>query len=124
MTVTDLDASPHIYAQVSRWLRERDADGWILAGGAHRRLLVEQWRDVVLRYGDESPPACGVLLALVREAYAEPSIYACTMRTGPDTFEWIVTWWGAPGCIARGPTEGLALAAALMAAPQQQEKER
>lgn len=114
-------------SRVLAWLLERGASGWIEAGGPSRLELCEQWRNVAAEHGAESPAALGCLLALVREAHAEPSIYACTMvaakvldgRVVDDGVEWIVTWGiVAVGCIARANTEALALVAALEVAPR------
>lgn len=101
-----------IFKHVDAWLRGRGRSGWTEAGGVRRLSLCAQWRDVTERWGADSNAATGTLLGLVREAFGEPSIYACSMGD-----RWIVTWRGAHGSIAEGDTELLAALAALEAAP-------
>lgn len=108
-----------VYAQVSEWLRDR---GWSVLSD-HRGHLAGMWFDVEEQHGCESPPASGVLLALVREAYGPKC------RVGVFTYEdgsTLIHIHDDKG-LAHGDgldahvTLGLALAAALLAAPSKQE---
>jgi hypothetical protein len=48
-----------VIEQVQRWLVAREQ--WIVDGGPDRLKLCETWREVAMRYGDESPPALGCI---------------------------------------------------------------
>lgn len=110
-----------IQTRVDAWIRHRSEAGWF--DDADRRFLRDQWRDVAHRHGADTDAARGVLLGLVREAFGEPSIYACTWReykrvngeTVDDGIAWIVTWQNAPGYITKAREEFDALVLALEA---------
>ena len=104
-----------VHGKVDRWLLEHE--DWIAQGGATRLALCEDWGKVTLEFGAGHPAARGCLLALVREAWGDPFVYA---RKSSGRGSWVV-WrklrhdderW-----ISEGPTEADALAAALLAAP-------
>jgi hypothetical protein len=67
----------------------------------------------------EDAATVGTLLALVREAHGNPTLYARQLMGGPD---WVVE---EPlfRTVSRGPTEPAALVAALEAAPKRNPKE-
>lgn len=105
-----------IYAQVSEWLHANGRWQWVEAGGADRLALVATWREVAGEYGDGSSPACGALLALVREAWGPG---ARVLLDVDDTGASVSVCFGdRVTCDVDGDTLGHALAAALMAAPR------
>lgn len=95
------------YHRVCAWLLGREA--W-LAEDAERFRLAEQWREVALRYGDESPAALGCLLALVRASRRMPNATPRWVRSAIGGGVWVM--WEA-----EGNTEAAVLVAALEAAP-------
>lgn len=112
--------------RVLAWLLERGEAGWIEAGGPSRLALCEQWRDVSTTYGAESPPALGSLLALVREAWGDPTISAAPVPSFDHGCSWRISMTGYDherlmmnlgGRLWR-LTEAEALVAALEAAPK------
>lgn len=110
--------------RVESWLAKRGSEGWVKAGGVARLMLCEQWRAVAREYGSASPAAFGCLLALVREAYNEPTLYVCRIDCTPSHSTRPVCWrWTVISPSADGSVCGLfeleaeALVAALEAAP-------
>lgn len=138
--------SATVFQQVSEWLTQRGREDWIAAEGTGRLELCEQWRDVSLRYGDESPPALGCLLALAQCAWGCDEWRRLTIEvagagwcvivrngrhrpSGRARPGWDLDHVAHPRYLnSVGPlganefaTYGLALAAALLAAPPPQE---
>jgi hypothetical protein len=99
-----------IHHRVQAWLVQRGREQWIIAGGPARLLLCETWRAVSLRYGEDSPPALGCILALVREASRDPGSHVIYARGG-----WRFLSRDVVSEIYK--TEVLALVAALEASP-------
>lgn len=117
--------SARITEQVQAWRQTRRA--WLRAT-EERAQLDDAWVDCSTRYGADSPPACGCLLALVREAWG-PN-YEIRVSIEADGVA-VSLYWSA--LVAERSGEFIyeflrephdiagALAAALMAAPRQQE---
>jgi hypothetical protein len=92
-----------IHHRVQAWLVQRGREQWIIAGGPDRLELCETWRAVSLRYGDESPPALGCLLALVREARNDLTLVTDFWREVQDPVAWaVVQQRGVKGRIPLG----------------------
>jgi hypothetical protein len=100
--------------RVDAWLRQRGADGWVEQGGVARLELCEQWREVSTKYGPDSNPARGCLLALVREAWGEPELHLQYSKSA-HTWSVVVPSLDAPGFRAyrASLTEAEALVSAL-----------
>ena len=83
-------------------------------------LNPDMLQDCAEKFGPGSPPVLGCMVALVREAWGDPCIYARQADIW-DTARWAVyrlppdlAWWEY---VAGGTTETEALRAALEAAP-------
>jgi hypothetical protein len=100
---------PTIDERVSSWIRGRG--DWF--NSDHRRRLRDQWRDVAYRYGAESGPGTGCLLALVRAAWDDRYAHAEPNEDG-EWCVWLPATGSASGHVA---SEALALVVALEAAP-------
>jgi hypothetical protein len=106
-----------IWQDVNDWMLQRGRDD-----GDEFVQLCGLWVDVALRYGDDSSPACGCLIALVRKAWGDE--YEIRISIEADGAEVSIYWSALYPTSGVGfvkeflyETLGLALAAALLAAP-------
>lgn len=105
-----------VQTRVDAWIESRELSGDAAA-------LADQWHDVSGRYGPQSPPAFGVLVALVGAGWGGSCIYTLELVRGGDVAAFSVRQSAARAphaCryIAPRLTQGEALLAALEAAPQ------
>lgn len=80
-----------IVERVDAWIESRELEGELAA-------LADLWHEVSGRYGPQSAPALGVLLAMVRATGTdENGEQTIELHIGPECFAVGVLWFDADG---------------------------
>jgi hypothetical protein len=103
-----------IERRVSYWVESRVESGWFAQQARH--ILLGEWRTTMRHFHAHRPPATGVVVALMREAWGDPWASVCRAQPGG----WHVVFGNvspSPSATTTGASEIEAALNALEAAP-------